>query len=198
MFIHLKILLFSITLLTYLQHTHSKMLYCNIFQCDSAHGSCNIFNATCLCNPLYDTYPEDGITLCNYLRKDQLTALLLELLITFGAGHYYLGKYPIAVLKTIVWLVGLSLFIALRVYNKDNTSDEDDTDDTDDNEDEDTGVENLSSNTLMISLFGCMFCGIIIVWQLIDIILFAINSYTDVNGIIMVPIEVVMRYSPLY
>ena len=82
------------------------------------------------------------------------------------------------------------------MYNKDNSNDEDKRDD--DEEDEDTGVENLSTNTLMISLFGCIFCGIILVWQLIDIILFAMNSYTDINGIDMVAIDVAMRYSPLY
>jgi len=171
-------------LLTFLSKSiNSVELTCNTYKCDSTHAKCiGYLNATCLCDNHYDTYPEDGVTMCNYTKKSQLQALLLELLLTFGAGHYYLERYVNAIFKTIFWLVGIFLFIALRIYNKDNNNDNDDDLDNK-NDDEDSGVENLSSNTLMVALFGCIFCVGILVWQIIDIIMFSLNLYKDENGI---------------
>lgn len=167
--------------------SQSKVLRCQNYICESEKAHCTGFlNATCLCNKEYATFPQDQPLMCNYTRKLQLKALLLELFLSFGAGFYYLERYERAIPKSIICLVCLLMFILFRVFNKNDVIENDDGDKNIDDKDRD--VENIEPHTLLVALFGCFFCMIVITWQTIDIILFGLNHYFDNNNQILLGI----------
>ena len=147
---------------------------CGAYTCVSSNSTCfidnvNQANKTCICSDQYATFPHDSLLQCNYQRKSQLTAFLLEFFITFGAGHFYVEFYQFAIPKFCFWLIGLFLYIAYRIIsNKKKDEDEDD----DDNED---------TTNLILALISCIFCYGMLVWQIADVILFGVNYYTDGN-----------------
>jgi hypothetical protein len=60
----------------------------------------------CICKPEYASI--DGCPVkCEYERKKQLTAFLLELFVGFGAGHFYRASYLIASLKLVAFIFGI-------------------------------------------------------------------------------------------
>jgi hypothetical protein len=178
-------------LFAFIGKSKSDMLNCTEYTCDDKRAICIGFqNATCLCSNQYDTFPEDNLEMCNYVKKSQLTAFLLETFVTFGIGHFYSERYVNAVFKCIVWIIGIILLICLRYHNKDNIGESEADDDQElqqsDKENEKDNVENLNSNTLIISLLGCFVTVIIIVWLITDIVMFGLNLYLDGNGVELV------------
>lgn len=127
-------------------------------------GECNE-KGKVICYSKYTTYPEDSEVKCNYERKRQIKALLLELLVTYGAGHFYMENYKYAIPKLIVFIFLYYLFIVLRVVSKAR---------------EENKTVNLS---ISISAIVC-FLGMI-AWQIVDVIKFAKDDYKDGNGIRM-------------
>jgi uncharacterized membrane protein (Fun14 family) len=60
----------------------------------------------CKCKPEYASIKGCNVK-CEYERKKQLTAFLLELFVGFGAGHFYRGSYLIASLKLVAFIFGI-------------------------------------------------------------------------------------------
>ena len=100
----------------------------------SDHGNCNYklfdyykINSTeedrlphCDCFKGYSSYDittlkQNNNILCCYKKKGMLTAFFLELFISFGAGHFYLGNYIFASIKMSIELF-LCVFIGCIAY----------------------------------------------------------------------------------
>ena len=143
-------------------------LKCGQYRCPSTNGKCTgNNNETCICFNTFASYPLDTYDMCGYPKKKQLYAFLLEFFVTFGVGHFYTGKYTIGVIKIFFWLVCYVLFFFLRVINKKK--------------------EENSTVTLVIALLGCMCCCGMLIWQLVDILMYGLNQYLDGNGIELFP-----------
>jgi hypothetical protein len=136
----------------------------NMKICTVGQGTCiGDPPATCLCDDPYDTYPENNQTMCNYTKKSQLIAFFLELIVTFGAGHFYTLNLKYAIPKVLFWFMGYFFFITLRVINKKK--------------------EENHPTTLLVALGGLISCCGMVIWQLVDIFMFALNKYSDGHGI---------------
>lgn len=151
--------------------TTKEHISCGNFQCDKNHGTCssNEGESFCSCLDDYATFPLDNKTQCNYLRKRQLVAFLLEFFVTYGAGHFYAENYKYAIPKLIVFVFLYCLFIVLRIVTK-------------------AKEENKLANLIICILAVVCFIGMI-TWQLIDVFKYGFNSYNDGNGIELVPMQ---------
>lgn len=144
----------------------SSFITCGFYKCPSYGGECSgEFKETCTCFEEYTTYPFDTDTLCQYKKKKQLIAFLLEFFLMLGIGHYYLENYVHAILKSIVFLTAYSLFISLKFLS--------------------VKTEQNNPYRVIISLLASLLLITIIVWQCIDVILMGIGFYTDGNGVEM-------------
>ena len=77
----------------------------------------DITHTNCTCLPAYASI--NGCTVkCEYERKKQLTAFLLELFVGFGAGHFYRASYLIASLKLVAFLFGIYIICLFPVTAK--------------------------------------------------------------------------------
>ncbi len=143
---------------------HSIAIPCGNITCVIDQGICMFRpeNITCDCLPDYSTYPIESTTKCNYLRKKQYVAFLLELCITYGAGHFYTENYQLAVPKLFFWIVSYCLFIVLRMIIKSN--------------------EDSTAASLIVALTSYLFCACMFCWQIADLVLFGMNVYKDGYG----------------
>ena len=144
---------------------------CGEVKCSKLYGECTSDDDTnekkCVCLDSHATYPENSEKQCNYKRKKQLTAFLLEFFVTYGAGHFYTKNYKLAIPKLVVFVVFYCLFIVLRIISKAR---------------EESKVASLIiCITALVCLVG-MLC-----WQLYDLIQFGRNKHKDGNGIKLFP-----------
>lgn len=141
-----------------------SILTCGDYKCPSNGGKCTgQFSETCVCFPEYDSFPFDTYEMCNYKKKKQLFAFLLETFLMFGIGHFYLENYSHAIIKAIFFALGYFLFILLRTVSK--------------------RTEENNTYTLVIAFMGCLTCLGMIIWQIIDIVLLGLGKYTDGNDV---------------
>ena len=98
----MKIFYYSFVFLTLIEKTLHFDVACGGNQCDTVIGSCvfnsslgvnftNDYNNTsyfCNCTGRYITYPDNSNPKCNYQLYSQKIAFLLELFVSFGAGHF--------------------------------------------------------------------------------------------------------------
>ena len=129
------------------------------------YGSCySVRESLCSCNDSYDTYSVDYSQVqCSYQRKKQTIALLLELILMFGIGHFYLGRSLIGVLKFLLFSIGVSLIVALRIHSKTK--------------------EQYNPISLRIAYIGYTVFLAMVSWEFIDILMFLLNKYKDGNNI---------------
>ena len=78
---------------------------------------CNEDKSECKCKPEYANVNDCNVK-CEYQRKKQLTAFLLELFVGFGAGHFYRASYLIASLKLVAFLFGIYIICLFPVTAK--------------------------------------------------------------------------------
>lgn len=142
---------------------------CGDAKCVREHGTCQRTNEgnECLCYEGYATFPKDSEVKCNYQRKKQLNAFLLEFFLTYGAGHFYVDNYKLAVPKLIVFIFFYCLFIVLRIFTK-------------------SKEENKSANLAICISAAVAFAGML-AWQIFDLFWFGFNKYKDGNGIELYP-----------
>ena len=160
------ILFLSFTQLLKCDDTVENIKLCGEIECD--HGDCinlddDPSNFYCECSPGYDTYPDDSSIKCNYKKKSQIKAFLLELLLCYGAGHFYIHNYKRAIPKLIVFAFFYCLFIALRIITK-------------------AKEENKKENLIISISAGVSLVGMI-TWQIIDLVGFGKNQFDDENSI---------------
>lgn len=162
--IKLIILLNSIFQFNFRYHNPTNFLICNKINCPQDRGVCTRDNK-CVCIGDYITSinlkEKYGNYQCNYPQANQSKVFILEFLLSFGAGHFYLGNFPIAIIKFIFCLctaILLSISPCLA-YNQ------------------------IKHKTYDNILMGMGFIWII--WQIIDGTLIAMNYYVDRNGVPM-------------
>jgi hypothetical protein len=145
-----------------------RVQYCGDGVCalDKADCLVNVTTKTkyCKCREGYTTFPQDDSFDCCYEQKNANTAMLLEIFIGFGFGHFYVGNNLIGIIKASVYLV-LSVSCCLVLYRVFRLQDQ--------------GKSFIFKFTCTICLLlcSCTYIG----WQIIDSILFSIGGYTDKN-----------------
>ena len=89
---------------------------CGNTKCAKNFGKCELVNSEylCICDSKYTTYPEKNEIKCNYERKRQLKAFLLEFFLTYGAGHFYTHNYKYAIPKLCVFVFLKIIFIYIQ------------------------------------------------------------------------------------
>ena len=105
--------------------------------------------------------PKEEYLKCSYKQKTQLKAFLLELFLCYGAGHFYIHNYRLAIPKLVVFIFLYCLFIALRIITK-------------------AKEENKFANLIICISAGFSFVGML-TWQIIDLVNFGRNKYEDGN-----------------
>lgn len=123
---------------------------------------------SCLCDRGYTDDPKNPDTKCCYKQKSQFIGFLLEALIGFGAGHFYIGNNNIALIKMIFsitsfcscYLIGFCFCYKVNRHNED-----------------------ASSKQIILNIIFLSTIVLYLLWQLVDVVLFGINYYKDVNGV---------------
>lgn len=164
-------ILFLFILITYLNmyiltdntQKNKNFLICNKSNCPRGQGVCAIDNK-CLCVGDYMTHTDFekfGNTQCNYLKRNQAKVFIMEFIFGFGAGHFYLGNYILALIKfcyTFCTVVIVSIYPCLQTNKK---------------------VVGVYKYVMGFFAIGY------IIWQCIDGYLIAKSIYKDSNGIEM-------------
>ena len=122
-------------------------------------------NRECVCFKEFGTTQNPYQYECNYQKKSQLKAFLLELILSNGAGHFYLENYYFAIAKLLVWVFTYYFFIVLRITCK--------------------SAEDNKKISFFIGTLALFFCIGMLSWQILDVVFFGLNKYTDGNGIEM-------------
>ncbi len=106
---------------------------------------------------------------CSYQQKKQVVAFLLEFFFGFGAGHFYVGRWWLGLIKLlIVVIIPIILCCALCCYI---------------HKEEGHQSENSLPSFLVTILIPILLGIILFIWTMVDAILFGINYYKDINGV---------------
>ena len=143
------------------------LIPCGDLFCSINGGRCE--DGICKCNNGFITPEEDDFYNCCYQQKSALLAFILEALLIFGIGHFYVGNNKLGIIKAIVYTILFisSLIICLkRIYNKKRFI-------------FNSNIVSKIFKTLCILVCGCTF----IIWQITDSVLFCLGIYTDNKGI---------------
>ena len=141
----------------------------------------------CICDEGYLTETDDDEVKCCYEQKYQKYAVLLDLL-PLGFGHYYTGRTMNFLVKLIFQSIlllcvivcgfcqackkkGKATYDMITLYKKEKNPNENPT------------KLKLSSSQLIMNAIYVLATFFLFVWQLMDIILFGLNLYTDENSI---------------
>jgi len=148
----------------------------------SEHGHCYYdlmnFNTQdqkledCICDSGFATKVTDSISCC-YEQKTQIMAFMLEFVIGFGSGHFYLERTNYFIVKFSCYCLFYCSFYTIAVcfcYNNDEQSQK-----------SATATQKFFNIVLILS------CCLIIVWQMIDATLIDINWFKDGNGMMPHP-----------
>lgn len=147
-------------------HHKPKGVTCDQVPCPPERGMCNLDNE-CVCYRGYVTLlpkegPKEGLYQCNYEQKSQMVAFLLEFILSFGAGYFYIGNYVVGSLKFLFCFIFIFIFFALPYYS--------------------AKYRAMSLNKLT-PYFQCFSVFLFCCWQIVDSILFGMNWIPDSNGI---------------
>lgn len=135
--------------------------YCRTY---SQRMHCNKNKTVCYCEIEYATVPNYDTTLnyCNYEKKYQLTAFLVEFLAGFGGGHFYARRYLFGSLKLVAFLFSIFLICLFPLFA--------------------IGCSKCLENdwpSLIVSLIF-FFCAIgMVFWFIFDLVMFGKNNYLD-------------------
>ena len=139
--------------------TKRTLTICNIYTCPRGRGLCNEENI-CVCKDGYDTIDDlsRGDFYCNYKKKSRLVAFLLEFILGFGSGHFYMGHNILAIIKLAFTTFTCLLFCQFENIRKI------------------TEIKYIAVplERVMIVCWA--------IWQIIDGILIGLKIYKDGNG----------------
>ena len=139
--------------------THQTLFVCNKYTCPKNRGTCNEKNE-CICKKGYDTVDDlsKGDFYCNYRKKSKLIAFLLEFVLGFGAGHFYMENVILATIKMIYTSFTCLLFCQFNNIKKI------------------TEYKKVAVPLEKFTLLGW------IIWQILDAFLIFCGVYKDGNG----------------
>lgn len=143
---------------------HSEEV-CQIKSC--GNRMCNVdsfctFDSRCVCPYGFSTNAQSSQGECCYEQKKQMWAFFLELMLFFGAGHFYIGQYSIAVPKLLVFLLLIIANLAVMphlVFKR----------------------KIRKKWQIIQGVFFILLLLVFLIWQILDIYFFAKNSYKDKN-----------------
>ena len=139
----------------------------------------NIEFLKCVCDDGYITLNNDDEVKCCYKQKLQLNAFLFELILSFGLGHKYIGRNNLfwskfCVESTLIILIVICFcFYSISNKNKNNYELN--------YQDDENNI--FTTKEMILNALSFISFNIIMIWQIIDIILYGINFYNDENGI---------------
>ena len=143
------------------------LIPCGDSFCSINGGRCE--DGVCKCKNGFITPEEDDFYNCCYKQKSALLAFILEALLIFGIGHFYVGNIKLGIIKSIIYAILFisSLIICLKkIYNNKRFI-------------FNSNVITKIFKTICILACGCTF----IIWQMTDSVLFCLGIYTDDKGI---------------
>lgn len=145
------------------KHNPGNFLICSKYNCPLTQGVCTRENR-CACFDRFVTVNNDkyGDYQCNYERKSQTVAFLLEFIMGFGVGHFYLENFSFAIIK-LIFSFSMAFFICFFPHFSMNIKSQ--------------KMQNMVP--YLQTLFGVIYC----IWQISDGVLIGINYYKDGNGI---------------
>ena len=146
----------------------ARNIVCNANNCFFPYGVCTENNTVCQCLDGYANFKVANSNInyyCSYQQKRQVIGFLLEFFVSLGVGHFYAGRVLFGVFKLLIMLgpIVLSLLMCCSAVFKNN--------------------DTSSCVGLALMIGSCLFVCTGLVWQLVDIIMFGINSYKDGNGV---------------
>ena len=100
--------------------------------------------------------------MCFYEKKKQFLAFILES-VGFGIGHLYTENLAIAIPKLMIYVLACLAIIILRIVSR--------------------KTEENDPTTLLVACIACTIGCVVIIWHVIDMILYALNNYKDGYGI---------------
>jgi len=156
---------------------------CTLDNCNIQNGRC-ISQNKCLCN--YSLIHLEGVSkkACDYKLSDQLTAMMLEILIPIGFGHFYCKRYLIGFIKfAILFLIPLIIYAIQKTFlindeNKEKLK----------TYKNNKFLELFSMHNVMKRLISFYYLTIFFIWFLFDLVIFAANKHKDGSGIDLIPI----------
>ena len=157
-FFIISLSLFSSTILND-EEFENELIICNKYTCPKSRGACNDRNE-CICLRGYDTIDDlsKGDFYCNYKKKSKLITFLLEFVLGFGAGHFYIGNINLGTAKMIYTSLACLLFCQYNSIKKI------------------TEIKRIAVPLERILILGW------VVWQIIDGLLIFFGYYKDGNG----------------
>lgn len=134
---------------------------CGASLCSQLNGFC-LNDIDCLCNKGFTSTGSD--TKCCYKQKKQIDAFLLELFISFGAGHFYIGRVDLGGAKVAVFLFLIMINLFMKI-----------------------GGNYLIKNSKLFKIlrYAFIITGVLcyLVWQIVDFYYYGMNMYLDGNGV---------------
>ena len=139
--------------------TKKDLVICNKYTCPKSRGYCTE-NNECVCTKGYDTVDDlsRGDFYCNYKKKSKVTAFLLEFILGFGSGLFYIERTTLATIKMIYTTITCFMFCQYHSIRKI------------------TELKRFAIPLERILLIGWA------IWQIIDAILIAFGFYKDGYG----------------
>jgi hypothetical protein len=153
-----------------MNHSYAILDDCNSLNCEFNHGRC-ISNNVCRCKKAFAEVPannDDGMA-CQYIRKKQMVAFLLEFFVPFGSSHFYLGNKELGMIKVgILFFVPLMfVFICCDCFRQNDRP--------------------VISKAFMYDKLGVIYLIGLLMWMFFDVLNIALDRYTDVNEVKMEP-----------
>ena len=123
---------------------------------------------SCVCDRGFVDDPDIPNIRCCYEQKSQFAAFLLESIIGFGAGHFFIGNYFVGIIKASLCclICCVCLYIGFINYYKHLLDEE---------------VAKPRQIFLNVGFIICI-C-LYMTWQFVDILLFGMNIYKDKKNI---------------
>jgi hypothetical protein len=150
------------------QYQSASNIVCQKNTCFPPFGTC-LDDSTCQClDGFANFFPENNQNpnfYCSYEKRSQLTAFLLEFLLSNGIGHFYAGRVLFGIFKMVVLIGPIVLGILMFCCNIGK------------------GSDGSTCCNLIIMIGMCLLGCTALAWQLADLIMFGMNKYADGNGI---------------
>ena len=144
------------------------IIFCGDNICHPNGGKC-FDQIQCICNEGYTTinFPTYHVN-CNYKQVSRTKAFLIELFFGFGLGHFYTGRTGMGLFKLFCYSLFCScccgsLYMIKKIR-------------------EEMEAEDHPYVSLLFVL-SIVYKVILVLWQLIDSVLFLINYYPDGKGV---------------
>lgn len=140
----------------------------NSFCANHPQGNCISENQTesCVCSKGYSTSLTKDLYYCCYKQKSFMTAFYLELFLSFGIGHFYVGNLLSGIVKLLSYVIIIGSAIVIVIIERRRKE----------------LIVSFHFHTMKIAVFlllGFIYVG----WQMVDCVLFTLGGYTDGNGV---------------